>query len=254
MKLEVMLSVMNLKKSDLNKMNIISKCTVINQCKKEDFEKYKNFNIYSYNETGSAKSRNRALEHITEDIIVICDDDVIYNKDYEKIILNEFENNEKADMIIFNVNNLYRKKRINKKNKRLHFYNCLNYASYNIAFRKRCIKNIRFNQLFGAGEKYSNGEDTLFILDFLKSNYKIYSSKENIGSIVSNESTWFKGYDEKYFFDKGALFKAISKRFSHILCLQYLLRHRDVLTNYKLTKAYKIMIKGSVDYLHSIKD
>ena len=45
MKLEVMLSVMNIKKTDLTKMNITSKCTVINQCKKNDYEQYKNFII-----------------------------------------------------------------------------------------------------------------------------------------------------------------------------------------------------------------
>ena len=38
MKLEVMLSVMNLKKEDLDKMNITSKCTVINQCGSDGFE------------------------------------------------------------------------------------------------------------------------------------------------------------------------------------------------------------------------
>ena len=38
MKLEVMLSIMNLKKEDLDKMNITSKCTVINQCDKEEYE------------------------------------------------------------------------------------------------------------------------------------------------------------------------------------------------------------------------
>ena len=32
MDLQVLLSVMNLKKEDLNKMNITSKCVVINQC------------------------------------------------------------------------------------------------------------------------------------------------------------------------------------------------------------------------------
>ena len=41
MKLEVLLSVMNLNKKDLDKMNITSKCTVINQCKTNKQEKYK---------------------------------------------------------------------------------------------------------------------------------------------------------------------------------------------------------------------
>lgn len=250
MKLEVLLSVMNLNKKDLDKMNITSKCTVINQCDKENFEKYKNFNIYSYNEKGLSKSRNRGLEHITENIIILCDDDIVYNKDYEKIILNEFKNNKKADAIFFNIENPYRKKRINKKNKRLHIYNSLNYGSVNIAFKRKCAKNIKFNELFGTGSKYANGEDSLFIMDLFRNKLKIYSSNKFIGKIVNGDSSWFIGYNEKYFFDKGALFTAISYRFRHILMLQYLIRHKNVLTNYKLKEAYKIMKKGSKEYLN----
>ncbi len=110
MNLEVMLSVLNLQKENLDKMNITSRCTVINQCGKEGFEEYKNFKIYSYNELGTANSRNRGLERITEDIILLCDDVVVYNNDYEKNIIEEFHSNPKADIIIFNVNNPYRKK------------------------------------------------------------------------------------------------------------------------------------------------
>ena len=59
MNLQVLLSVMDLKKDDLDKMNIASKCVVINQCDKDGYEKYKNFDIYSYTERGAANSRNR---------------------------------------------------------------------------------------------------------------------------------------------------------------------------------------------------
>ena len=255
MKLEVLLSVMNLNKKDLNKMNITSKCTVINQCGKESFEKYKNFNIYSYDEIGTANSRNRGLEHITEDIILLCDDDVVYDKNYEKVVLEEFKNNPKADMIIFNIINPYRNKRINKKSKRLHIYNSLNYAAYNVAFRKQRLKNIRMNTMFGPGAKYkSGGDDTLFIVDFLKNKLKIYSSTKIIGKIISDESTWFKGYNEKFFFDKGALYTAISKRFRHILMLQHLIRHKEILNNLRFFKAYKTMLKGSKDYIEHTKE
>lgn len=252
MKLEVMLSVMNLNKKNLDKMNITSKCTVINQCEKNDSEQYKNFNIYSYNEIGLSNSRNRALEHITEDIILICDDDVIYSDTYEKDIITEFKNNPKADMIMFNMENPYRKKRINTKRKRIHFYNSLNYGSANIVFKRSKLDNIKFDTLFGSNATYSNGEDALFITNFIKRKLKIYASPIFIGKIVDSKSTWFKGYTEKYFFDKGALFTAISKRFRHILMLQYLLRHRNVLAKYKFKEAYKIMKKGSADYLNRI--
>ena len=253
MQLEVLLSVMNLNKKDLDKMNITSKCTVINQCDKESFENYKNFDIYSYKEIGVSNSRNRGLEHISEDIIILCDNDVIYNDDYEKLIIDEFKNNKDADVIIFNFNVLNRMKRINKKRKKLHIYNSLNYATYNIAFRRNKLGNIRFNTLFGPGAKYNNGSDTMFIVDLFKNKLKVYSSPIFIGTTHNNNSTWFKGYIEKYFFNKGALFTAINRRLRHILCLQYLIRHKDVLTNYKFFEAYKIMMKGSKDYLNFIK-
>lgn len=257
MNLEVMLSVMNLKNEDLDKMKITSKCTVINQCGKEKYEKYKNFDIYSFNELGIANSRNRGLERITEDIILICDDDVIYDDDYEKNVIEEFKNTPNADMIIFNVSNPYRKKRTIKQNKRLHLYNSLNYASYNIAFKRKSVldKNIKFNTMFGPNAKYkSGGDDSLFIADCLKKGLKIYSSKKNIGRICSGDSTWFKGYNEKFFFDKGALYTAISSKFRIVLIIQHLLRHGEILNEMSFFKAYKLMLKGSNDYLNMKKD
>ncbi len=254
MKLEVLLSVMNLNKKDLDKMNITSICTVINQCEKNKIEKYKNFNIYSYDEIGTSNSRNRGLEHIKEDIILLCDDDVIYNKDYEKIVLKEFKNNQKADAIIFNFKSPNRKKRVIKKRKRLHIYNSLNYATYNIAFKKESIlsNNIKFNTMFGPGAKFNNGSDTIFIRDLYKNKLKVYSSPEYLGIAYNKKSTWFKGYNEKFFFNKGALFTAINPKIRHILIFQYLLRHKEVLTNLKFKEAYKIMLKGSKEYLKEV--
>ena len=251
MKLEVLLSMMNLKKENLDKMNITSSCTVINQCEKNNFEEYKNFKIYSYNEKGLSNSRNRGLEHIKEDIVLLCDDDMIYNKDYEINVIKAFEENSKADIIIFNINSPNRKTRLNQRNKRLHIFNSLRYTSCRIAFRKDSVfkKNIRFNNLFGAGAKYSNGEDALFLVECLRKKLKIYSNIQNIGTVAQTSSTWFKGYNEKFFFDKGALFTAISEPFRRVLFIQYLLRHKELLTNYKFIEAYKIMLEGSRDYI-----
>lgn len=252
MNLEVILSVMNLYIKDLDKMNITSKCTVINQCGKNEFKKYKNFNIYSYDELGTSNSRNRGLEHITEDIILLCDDDIIYNEDYERIILEEFKKNKKADVIIFNFNVRNRKKRIIKKRKRLHIYNSLNYATYNIAFRRKSIKNIKFNTMFGPGTKYNSGEDSLFVKDLFKKNLKVYSSPEYLGTVYNEKSTWFKGYNEKFFFNKGALFTAICPKLRGTLILQYLIRHKEVLVDIKFMKAYKLMLAGSKEYLKEV--
>ncbi len=254
MRVEVLLSVMNLNKKDLYKMNITSRCTVINQCDIERVEKYKNFTIYSYKERGVSNSRNRALEKSKEDILLFCDNDIVYNHDYEKKVLEEFKNNKKADVIIFNVINPNRKKRILNKRKRLHIYNTLNYATYNIAVRRNSIlkNNIRFNTSFGPGAKYKNGSDTLFIVDILNNKLKMYSSPYVIGESHNKPSNWFNGYDYNYFYYKGVLFTAINRRFRHLLMIQHILRHKYLLTNYKFFEAYKIMKKGSEEYLHDI--
>ena len=250
MDLQVLLSVMNLDKKNLDKMNITSKCTVINQCNENKFEKYKNFEIYSYKELGVANSRNRALQHAKEDILLFCDDDVIYNKNYEKNVIKEFKKNPNADVIFFNLDSPNRTVKQNKKNKRLHFYNVLRYGTYCMAIKRNKI-SFKFNNTFGGNAKYSDGsgEDTLFVVDCLKNNLKLYSSIKNIGKVEQKKSVWFKGYTEKYFFDKGALFCAISKRFRYILYIQYLIRHKETLKNIKLSKALKLMINGGKDYL-----
>jgi hypothetical protein len=254
MKLEVLLSVLNLDIKSLDNMNITSDCLVINQCGKDGYKKLNNFKIYNYNELGHANSCNRGLEKSESDIILLCDDDVKYNHYYEKKILYEYNKLKDADIIIFNVNNNYRKKRFIQSNKRLHFYNILRYASYNISFKKDSIKNIKFNNFFGAGAYFSNGgDDTIFLIDCLKKGLKIYSSPITIGNIVSNDSTWFKGYNKKYFFDKGALYTHMSKTFKHLLFLQHLIRHREVLTEHSFIQAYKEMIKGSKEYLKVTK-
>lgn len=255
MKLEVLLSVMNIKKNHLDNMNITSDCVVINQCNKNGYEEYKNFKIYSYDELGISNSRNRALEHCKGDILLFCDDDVIYYKDYENKIINEFKNNKNVDVIMFNLDSINRYQKKNKKNKRLHIYNSLKYGTFNIAVKRKILEknNINFNKLFGSREYFNSGEDTLFIVDLLKNNAKIYSSKITIGKVSQKESTWFKGYNEKYFIDRGAIFCAINKRFRYLLFIQYLVRHKQVLVNINLKNAFKLMCKGAKIYMNDSK-
>ena len=255
MKVEVLLSVMNFSKEDIDKMNIQSDCIVINQCNHNGYEEYKNYRIFYSDELGLSNSRNKGIDNAKNDIVILCDDDVIYKKDFEKLIVEEFEKNKIADIIVFNIDSPNRKIKLNKKNKRLHFYNILRYTSTRVAFRTDIIQKsgLKFNPLFGPGSKYLNGEESIFLTQCLRKGLKIYSSTNNIATVLQNKSTWFKGYDEKYFFDKGAIYTAINKRIRHILILQFLLRHREVLTKIKFIDAYKIMLKGSKDYLETIK-
>lgn len=253
MKLQVLVSTMHqVDHSLLDKMNIQSEAIVINQCERNEFEefKYKNklIRFISLKERGVGLSRNTALMRATADICLFADDDVIYKDNYEEIIVNAFKSSG-ADIVIFNVpsTNTERGIKIIKEKKRLHLYHGLGFGTYKIAARLEAVKrvNLFFSLLFGGGAQYSSGEDSLFIAECFKKGLKVYGSSEVIGTVSHEESTWFRGYNKKYFFDKGVLYSSISRRWGAILCLQYVIRRRDTFTGDKSwLEAYKLMLKG----------
>lgn len=257
MKFQVLLSTMRRNDlSVLDSMKLNSNAVVINQGKENSnhvFD-YKNKKIHwiNRNEFGIGKSRNEALQFSEAEISLFADDDVEYDEDYELTILKEFENHPDADIIIFGLisTNLNRIESLDYKFKRIHFFNCLKYGAFRIAIKTESVRSrkIVFSTLFGGGAKYGSGEDSLFIVECLRKKCKIYASNKIIGKVHHGESTWFKGYDAEYFKDKGALFCAISSRWSHLLCLQHCLRHQDILCHMSLKEAYKFMRQGIHEY------
>ena len=65
----------------------------------------------------------------------------------------------------------------------------------------------------------SCGEDTLFLKELIEKGLKLYKSPIRIASVDMSDSTWFKGYNEKYFKDKGALIEAAYPRISGLLAI-----------------------------------
>lgn len=260
MSLQVLVSTMHQKDHRIiREMNIQSDAIIINQTDTNKVEEF-NYNGYSikflsFNERGVGLSRNNALMRVNTDICLMADDDMVYVDGYRDIVIKAFHKNPKADMIMFNVPIHKRDgKTILKvrKNGRVRFFNSLRYGTVNIAFRKEAIlkNNIYFSLLFGGGARYGSGEDSLFIRDAIKKGLRIYSSKEVIANIRENESTWFTGYNEKYFFDRGALFQALGGNFfSFLLMIQFLLRKRTLYSQQiAIISALKQMIKGRQDF------
>lgn len=258
MKFEVLVSTMNRTNHDLlDEMNIRSGAVVINQCDRNEFDKldYKGNSIkfLSFAERGVGLSRNTALIHAKSDICLFADDDVVYENGYQEIIMEAFEQNPKADMIMFNVpsRNAGRPGYTIRKHGRVRWFNCLRYPTYKIAIRTSAQKksNTYFSLHFGGGAEYSHGEDSLFISDFIKKGLKVYASPAIIGHVDHNESTWFEGFTDEYFIDKGALYYCMSKRWSKLLCLQFVLRHYKMFQKDKtIVDAFKLMIEGAKEY------
>ena len=100
---------------------------------------------------------------------------------------------------------------------------------------------IYFNQCFGGGTEHSHGEDNLFLTECLKKKLKIYAVPEFVAELKDDrESTWNSGFNKKYLTDQGALYRAISRKWWKLLCLQDAVRHHK---QYKLSilKTYQLM-------------
>jgi len=254
MKLQVLLSTMHQNDySILEKMNIQSDAIIINQCDRNEIEKliYKGniIKFISFSERGIGLSRNTALMRATADICLFADDDVKYVNGYKKIICNAFKKNPKADIIIFNVlsTNMRRGQHIITENKRLFFHNCFKFGTYQIAVRLSSIRraNVYFSLLFGGGAKYSAGEDSLFLGECLKKGLKVYSSTKTIGVVSHKGSTWFRGFTDKFFIDKGVFYALLAQRLAIILCLRYAIKHRRMFEKDKSCfEAFRLMLKG----------
>lgn len=254
MNLEVLISTMNCKPLEiLNQMNIDSNAIIINQCKEykyeEIFHKGKKIRVYSFDEIGVGLSRNNALMRSNGDICLIADDDVSYIDGYTDIIINAFKDNPKADIMLFNVPslNINRPTYIIPRNSRVKWHNCLRYGAVKLAIRRESILkyNVYFSLLFGGGARYSAGEDSLFIAECIKKGMIVYANKRIIGYVKQEDSSWFNGYTDKYFIDKGIFFRNLNKKLCYLLCIQFALRRYSVFKHDKtLLKSIQLMFSG----------
>lgn len=92
---------------------------------------------------------------------------------------------------------------------------------------------------------YSNGEDSLFLRDCLRAGLKIYAVPVCIGEEILRESTWFHGFTEKFFMDRGVLYHYLYGKFAGLFSLRFLLKNRDEMcAEIPLKKAYRLMREG----------
>lgn len=243
--IEVLVSTMNqVDLSLLKKMNIKSNVIIANQAFTNNVIEFTNaeheITMITTNLRGVGKNRNIGLFFSKADICILADDDEVLENDYLERVTQAFLNNPNVDIFIFNVeseNNLFR---VNTKIKKVKIYNLLNYGAVRIAFRREAIikSNITFSLIFGGGTYFGSGEDTLFLLDAYRSNLNIYTHPYKIARLNNEESSWFSGYNEHYFYDKGKLLRCGFQYFTRIIIIIYWLKSLGYssISNYKTLK------------------
>lgn len=242
MKVQLLISAVQKNPKELiKKMNVASDAILINQCDAFGVESFsvndengqeREIKAYSFKERGVGLSRNNALLRADREISLFSDDDIVYEKGYEKKIIEEFKKHKEADVLLFNVEVCEeRRTYFNTDFHRVRWYNCGRYPAYAIAIRtnKMHSSNLTFSLLFGGGAKYSNGEDSLFLRDCLKAGLKMYASTVVIGKEEAGESTWFFGYNKKFFYDRGVLYRYLYGSMAKVWGLRFLLKNKGTM-------------------------
>lgn len=258
--IQVLIATMRCEDFNLHKkMNVTRNALVINQTGiiNDDDDKVlvldQNTKYISTNQIGLSKSRNKALHNATADICVISDDDMIYKDNFEEIVIDAYEKNLDADIIVFKVTRINgREKKFSNSFKRINFFSSLKISSVEITFKRNSIldKGIKFNELLGAGANYYMGEENNFLISCLKNGLKIYYVPIEIATVDMSESTWFKEYDREYFFARGGSYAAMFPIVFPIIAFQFIIRKKKTLklSNKKIIKAYYYSLVGAISY------
>lgn len=253
MRIEHLISAVNADpKTLIEKMNIAADAVLINQCGVDAIESFEYnghiIRVFNCNERGVGVSRNKALENATGDILVFSDEDIVYNDGYEDIILEEFKIHSEADGLFFNLNVCEeRRTYYNEDYSRCHIWNAGRYPAYSIVLRASSMKgkSIIFSTLFGGGAKYSCGEDSIFIKDCMKNGLKMYRTTALIGKEEPRKSTWFSGYNEKFFIDRGVMYHFLYGKLAVVMGARFVYTKKSVMCNeIPAREAFKLLKAG----------
>ena len=257
MRIEVLISAMNVE--DINfykKFNLTTDALIINQTDHNSYEEVScgsfRVRMISTDTRGLGRSRNLAILNSTADICVFCDDDEVFEDDYEEKIRSSFKENSEVDFFIFKTIIYQDGKEIVKvkKDSDVKIYNALKYGSVHFAFKRERIleKNILLSTYFGAGTGNGSGEDSIFLKDCLQKGLRLRTSTKLIAKIYNDGSTWFEGFDEKFFYDKGKLAKALFPHLYRLYIERFVRVYPNKVKGLGRKKAREKMLEGAKNF------
>ncbi len=252
--LQILLSVMDTDdRHYIDMLNIRRSAVVVDQCAEEsDITETVNGNECRFirtKERGLSRSRNMAMSNAAEDIVILCDNDVRYTDTAAEDIETAFMRNPDAGIIVFFIERPERHEPVYDHEKKMDHMHMMKIFSPEIAIRRSFTGGLGFDTDFGAGAKYSMGEENIFLFEAARRGIRIIYEPVKIASLIPNESSWFRGYGQKFFSDRGAGYYAMSEKWWLLLSLQFLIRKRKLYSrDISMTEAWKCMCSGKKEY------
>ncbi|MBR6382007.1 MAG: glycosyltransferase family 2 protein [Lachnospiraceae bacterium] len=253
MKVEHLISCVSKDPRELAKqMNLQTDAVIVNQKSAYSYEEFTEnghrVRAFSMDEQGVGLSRNTAMQRSRGDIVLFGDEDIVYAEGAAKAVADAFAAHPEADLLLFNVEVSEERRTywITSETK-VRLYNCGRYPAYAVAARRESLQeaNLSWHLWFGGGARYSNGEDSLFLSDALKKGLKIIAVPEVIGREIPRPSTWFTGYNEKFFYDRGVLYRYLYGGLAPVMACRWLLKGKHTMFGeISFGKAKELMKEG----------
>ena len=221
MTIQILVSCMHLVDAGefLKKSNAQSDVLIVDQCDRDAVEEFDfvdakgdshHTKVIHTTERGLSRSRNMAIANAWCDICMISDDDEVYSDGYPAAIVNAFEQT-KADVVIFKCNivdvNTNKTLRIvGFERGEVGLRQIFKTGSWQITFMRQSVTqhNVCFDVMMGSGTGNGAGEENKFLMDCRRAGMSM-STDSFVSAVVyeGGTSQWFKGYNEKFFRDKG---------------------------------------------------
>ena len=198
---------------------------------------------------GLSKNRNIALAHTdaAAKYLMFSDDDLCFYDGYEQTVLSAFEEFPDADAIKFNLRCVSERQLSMATITAAHRVNRREVTAWGVcvlAVKADVLRqaDLRFNERFGTGTPNYCGEDSIFLQELFKKRRKVYAHPAVIADIDQAESSWFEGWNEKYFVVKGMVLSEMYPFLCYPLAVRsaYRFSKRDncTLPFFKILKCY----------------
>lgn len=244
MSVEVLISCMHQTDwSIIQRSNIQTDVLIINQCDRDDAEENTFTNqsgvicharMIHTTQRGLSRSRNMALQNAIGDICIFCDDDEVFESNYEQSILDAFQSYGNYAIIAFRLN--YDRKTFPSAPYKYNRFTSGRLSSAQIAFNRKAIlqTNVLFDIHMGSGTNNGGGEECKWLYQLLsKRKIKAIYVPTLIASIQAGDSMWFHGYNKEFFVNYGWSSRRI---YGWLLGLVYIVY--NILTHQKLYAPY----------------
>jgi len=225
--------------------------------KKKHYENWINSNvrIFTFNEKGLSRSRNRALDLSIGDILLFSDDDIIFEENiYEKII-KAYKELPNADIITFKAYTANKKpfKKYPNKCFKHNILSIMHVSSWEVSCKPKRIKEVglKFNELFGLGSVFPSSEENLFLWDALRKGLNVYFYPEFIVTHPSPKTS-SHNFSPEILKSKGAFFYEAFGNLSYLLIPMFAVKKFRLEPN--IFKSILYMFKGQREYMMLKKD